>query len=139
MVGLLIIFKTGRLVNIYFFIDVTIKKYTLDIHLIELDVVGTSIAHKDSNCFQSSNGGICFSKVKTFNLYISLCYKSCFVPYYYPILILLVSKDPFGSNHIVTLWSLYRFPYLISYEVIQFFMHSVGFINPGSLGDRLPR
>jgi hypothetical protein len=43
MVGFLIIFKFGRLLNIYFFIDVVIKKCTLDIHLIELDVVGTSI------------------------------------------------------------------------------------------------
>jgi hypothetical protein len=43
MVGFLIIFKTGRLLNIYFFIDVAIEKYTLDIYLIELDVVGTSI------------------------------------------------------------------------------------------------
>jgi hypothetical protein len=36
-------FKTGRLLNIYFFIDIAIEKCTLDIHLIELDVVGTSI------------------------------------------------------------------------------------------------
>jgi hypothetical protein len=43
MVGLVIIFKTGRLLNIYFFIDVAIEKCTLNIHLIELDVVGTSI------------------------------------------------------------------------------------------------
>jgi hypothetical protein len=43
MVGLLVIFKTGRLLNIYFFIDVAIEKYTLDIHLIELDIMGTSI------------------------------------------------------------------------------------------------
>jgi hypothetical protein len=43
MVGLLIIFKIRRLHNIDFFIDVAIEKYTLDIHLIELDVVGTSI------------------------------------------------------------------------------------------------
>jgi hypothetical protein len=43
MVGLLVIFKIGRLLNIDFFIDVAIEKYTLDIYLIELDVVGTSI------------------------------------------------------------------------------------------------
>jgi hypothetical protein len=43
MVGLLVIFKTRRLLNIYFFIDVDIEKYTLNIYLIELDVVGTSI------------------------------------------------------------------------------------------------
>ena len=43
MVRLLIIFKTERLLNIYFFIDVTIEKCTLNIHLIELDVVDTSI------------------------------------------------------------------------------------------------
>jgi hypothetical protein len=43
MVGLLVIFKTGRLLNINFFIDVAIEKYTLHIYLIELDVVGTSI------------------------------------------------------------------------------------------------
>jgi hypothetical protein len=43
MVGLLVIFKTRRLLNIYFFIDIAIEKYTLDIHLIELYVVGTSI------------------------------------------------------------------------------------------------
>jgi hypothetical protein len=42
MVGLLVIIKTGRLLNIYFFIDVAIEKYTLHIHLIELDVVGIS-------------------------------------------------------------------------------------------------
>jgi hypothetical protein len=39
MVGLLAIFKIRR----YFFIDVAIEKCTLDIHLIELYVVGTSI------------------------------------------------------------------------------------------------
>ena len=38
-IGLLLIFKTKRLLNIYFFIDVAIEKYTLDIYLIELDVV----------------------------------------------------------------------------------------------------
>jgi hypothetical protein len=43
MVGLLLIFKTGRLLDIYFFIDVAIEKCTLHIHLIELNVVGTSI------------------------------------------------------------------------------------------------
>jgi hypothetical protein len=43
MVGLLVIFKTRRLLNIYFFIDVAIEKCTLNIHLIELDVMGTSI------------------------------------------------------------------------------------------------
>jgi hypothetical protein len=43
MVGLLVILKTGRLLNIYFYIDVAIEKYTPDIHLIELDIVGTSI------------------------------------------------------------------------------------------------
>jgi hypothetical protein len=43
MIGLLVIFKTGRLLNIDFFIDIAIEKYTLHIHLIELDVVGTSI------------------------------------------------------------------------------------------------
>jgi hypothetical protein len=43
MVGLLVICKTRRLLNINFFIDVAIEKYTLDMHLIELDVMGTSI------------------------------------------------------------------------------------------------
>jgi hypothetical protein len=43
MVGFLVIFKTRRLLNIYFFINVAIEKCTLDIHLIELDVVGTRI------------------------------------------------------------------------------------------------
>jgi hypothetical protein len=43
MVELLVIFKTRRLLNIYFLIDVAIDKCTLDIHLIELNVVGTSI------------------------------------------------------------------------------------------------
>jgi hypothetical protein len=43
MVGFLVIFKTRRLLNIYFFIDVAIEKCTLDIHLIELYVVGTTI------------------------------------------------------------------------------------------------
>jgi hypothetical protein len=43
MVGLLVIFKTERLFNINLFIDVAIEKCTLDIYLIELDVVGTSI------------------------------------------------------------------------------------------------
>jgi hypothetical protein len=43
MVGLLVIFKIGRLLNINFFIDVAIEKCTLHIHLIELEVVGTSI------------------------------------------------------------------------------------------------
>jgi hypothetical protein len=43
MVEFLVIFKTGRLLNLYFFIDVAIEKCTLDIYLIELYVVGTSI------------------------------------------------------------------------------------------------
>jgi hypothetical protein len=43
MVGLLVIFKTRWLFNIYFFIDEAIQKYTLDIYLIELDIMGTSI------------------------------------------------------------------------------------------------
>jgi hypothetical protein len=43
MVRLPVSFKTGRLLNMYFFIDVAIEKCTLDIYLIELDVVGTNI------------------------------------------------------------------------------------------------
>jgi hypothetical protein len=43
MVGLLVSFKTERLLNIYLFIDAAIEKFTLDIHLIELYVVGISI------------------------------------------------------------------------------------------------
>jgi hypothetical protein len=43
MVGFIVIFKTGRLLNKNFFIDVAIEKCTLNIHLIELDVVCTSI------------------------------------------------------------------------------------------------
>jgi hypothetical protein len=43
MVELLVIFKTGRLLNINFFVNVAIEKCTLDIYLIELDVMGTSI------------------------------------------------------------------------------------------------
>jgi hypothetical protein len=41
MVGFLVIFKTGRLLNIYFFIDVVIEKCTQ--HIPRLAVVGTSI------------------------------------------------------------------------------------------------
>ena len=55
---LFVIFKTGRLLNINFFIDVAIEKCTLDIYLIELDVVGISIGKQDSNCFQSCNRGV---------------------------------------------------------------------------------
>jgi hypothetical protein len=44
MVGLLIIFKTRGLLNINQLIDVSIEKSTLHIHLIEFDVVGTSIS-----------------------------------------------------------------------------------------------
>jgi hypothetical protein len=43
MVGLLVVFKTRRLLNINQLIDVAIKKCTLDIYLIELDIMGTSI------------------------------------------------------------------------------------------------
>jgi hypothetical protein len=43
MVGLLVIFKTRRLLNIDFFIDVAIEKYTLHFNLIKLDIVGTII------------------------------------------------------------------------------------------------
>jgi hypothetical protein len=43
MVRLLVIFKGRRLLNINFFTDVAIEKCTLDIHLIELDVMGTNI------------------------------------------------------------------------------------------------
>jgi hypothetical protein len=46
VVGLLVIFKIERLLNINFFIDVAIEKCTFHIHLIELDIVGTSIAIK---------------------------------------------------------------------------------------------
>jgi hypothetical protein len=43
MVGLLVIFKTERLLNINFFTDIAIQECSLHIHLIELDVMGTSI------------------------------------------------------------------------------------------------
>ena len=43
MVGLLLIFKTGRLLYIHKLIDVPIEKCTLHINLVQLDVVGTSI------------------------------------------------------------------------------------------------
>jgi hypothetical protein len=43
MVEFLVIFKIERLLSIHFFIDVAIEICTLDIYLIELYVVGTSI------------------------------------------------------------------------------------------------
>jgi len=43
MVAFLLIFKTRRLLNIHKLINVPIKKCTLHIHLVQLDVVGTSI------------------------------------------------------------------------------------------------
>jgi hypothetical protein len=43
MVRLLLIFKTGRLLNIYKLVNVPIEKYAFHIYLVQLDVVGTSI------------------------------------------------------------------------------------------------
>jgi hypothetical protein len=65
MVGLFLIFKIRRLLNIHKLIDVPIEKCTFHIYLVQPNVVGTSIDQQDPNCFQSYDRGICFSKVNS--------------------------------------------------------------------------
>jgi hypothetical protein len=43
------IFKARWLLNIYFFLERSIQQSTLDIHLMKLEVVMSSIGQKDKN------------------------------------------------------------------------------------------
>jgi hypothetical protein len=50
-----------------------------------------------------ATGGKYFSKVLTFYLAISLCYKASFVSHNLTVLPILVLELPFGANHIVSM------------------------------------
>jgi hypothetical protein len=72
MVRLLLIFKTGRLLNIDFFIDVAIEKYTFHIYLIELDVMGIIFFERPAG--ESPTYIFCFSlkknkRISRWNIY----------------------------------------------------------------------
>src|SRR6187399_640297 len=85
-----------------------------------------SIGKQQTNGFKMSNGGKGFTVVDTLDLGVALSHQTCLVADDNAMGILLVLKDPFGSNDImVLLWSWHQTPHFVALEVIEFFMHGI--------------
>src|ERR1041384_8645300 len=94
------VLEPGGLLDIYQLINGTIKKSTLHIHLVELEVMMRSISKSYTNGLKASHGGKSFTVVKTFDLGKTLCHQPCLVPYDNTMTILLVLEYPLGPNNI---------------------------------------
>ena len=97
-----------------------------NIHLLQLEIMMSSISKHDTNRFKTSNGSESFTVVDTFDLGKTLSHQPCLVADDYPIFILLVLEDPLGSNDIAAiLWPLNQSPHFVVLEVVEFFMHGI--------------
>src|ERR1044072_5126813 len=95
------VFEPGGLLDIYQLINRTIKKITLHIHLVKLEIMMRSISKSYTNGLKASHGGKSFTVVNTFDLGKTLCQQPCLVPYDNTISILLVLEYPIGPNKIM--------------------------------------
>jgi hypothetical protein len=89
---------------------------------------GTAWSHdgkqrlKSSDSFKPCHRYKGFFKVQALYLSKSLSHQSCLVPCHHAILILVVAEDPLGTNDI-GIGSLHQYPYLISFKVVELFLH----------------
>src|SRR6187399_2296011 len=85
-----------------------------------------SISKQQTNGFKTSNGGKGFTVVDTLDLGVALSHQTRLVADDNAMSILLVLKDPFGSNDImVLLWPWHQTPHFVALEVMEFFMHGI--------------
>src|SRR5215216_4149659 len=101
MIGELGVLKPWGLFDIHQLINRTIKKSTLHIHLLQLEIMMRSISNQQTNRFKASNGSKGFTVVNTLNLGVALCYQMSLVANDDPMNILLVLEYPLGSNNIM--------------------------------------
>ena len=101
MIGEIRILEPQRLFDIHQLINGTIKKSTLHIHLLQLEVMMRSISNQQTNRFKASNGSKGLTVVDTLDLGVALCHQSCLVTDDGPMSILLVLEYPLGSNDIM--------------------------------------
>ena len=76
----------------------TIKKSTLHVHLLQLEIMMRSISNQQTNRFKASNGSKGFTVVDTLDLGVALCYQTSLVVNNDPMSILLVLEYTLGSN-----------------------------------------
>ena len=85
-----------------------------------------SIGKQQTNRFKASNGGKGFTVVDTLDLGVALSHQTRLVADDNAMSILLVLKDPLGSNDImVLLWPWHQTPHFVALEVMEFFMHGI--------------
>ena len=74
-----------------------------------------SISKQYAYSLKSSNRCKSFIEINSFNLCVSLSYKTSLIPHHKSIFILLVEVDPFGTDDIVLAWdwSLDKFPDIV--------------------------
>src|SRR6266496_320558 len=126
MIGEIGILKPRGLFDIHQLINRTIKKSTLHIHLLQLEVMMRSISNQQTNGFKASNGSKGFTVVDTLDLGVALCYQMSLVANDNPMSILLVLEYPLGPNDImIPRWPWHQSPHLVMLEVVEFFMHGV--------------
>ena len=126
MIGEIGILEPGGLFDIHQLINRTIKKSTLHIHLLQLEIMMRSISNQQMNRFKASNGSKGFTVVDTLDLGVALSYQTSLVANDDPMSILLVLENLFGSNDIMVLlgpW--HQSPHLVALEVVEFFMHGI--------------
>src|SRR3954467_15192531 len=102
------VLKSRGLLDIYQFIQGTIKECTFYIHLLQFKVMMCRISKKDTDGLKASHGCICLSIINAFNLRELLCNQSCLVTHNNSMAILLVFEYPLGTNNIVAIFGLFN-------------------------------
>ena len=96
MIGEVGILEPGGLLDIHQLINRTIKKSTLHIHLLQLEVMMRSVRNQQTNRFKASNGSKDFTIVDTLDLGVALCYQMSLVADNNSMSILLVLEYSLG-------------------------------------------
>ena len=74
--------------------------------------------------FKSSHWCIGLIIIYSFFLRIPFCNQSCFIPRDNAIIIQFIYEYPLGANYRFVLWPGYQLPHFLSFELIEFFLHS---------------
>lgn len=128
MISKFIIDKPRWLLNIHSFFEYTIKKSTLNIHMVNIKVLVIFIRKKNLNNLKSCRKSKGLIITNTFLLTITFNNKSCFIANNITFLIYIAFKISFNSNHRNTSWFRNQSPNCISIKLIHFSLHSSNLI-----------
>ena len=96
--------ETRRGFHIYFFLKISIKVGSLNVHLIYFKVAFSSKGKDSIKGREFGNGSKGLVKINTFNLYETLCDDVCFVFLYATISSTFNVENPFAAYNFATFW-----------------------------------